>query len=482
MSSLQKKNQHLMWRAGFGPAATQIEQLKTLPVKDLYQSLKTTSSGKFNSLDVADEYLKDLVMGMEGRGKIQKRKEAGADEKKKIREQNRDDIKNLNLAWLNEMVQSEAQLREKLSLFWHGHFASRNINIFYQQQLLDIIRQNATGSFRKLLHEVSTSAAILTFLNAQQNKKDQPNENFAREVMELFTMGRGNYTETDVKEAARAFTGWSSNVRGEFIFRRFQHDTGRKTVLGKSGNFKGEDVIDILLEQKQTAVFITQKIYRFFVNDTPDHEKIYWLAERFYSSDYNISSLMDDIFTSSWFYDEKNIGTRIKSPVELLAGIQRILPMKIENPETLLLLQRVLGQMLFYPPNVAGWPGGKSWIDSSTLMARLRIPQLLNDKDDLAISPKTDDDQMMGMAAIAKKQMGRTGRPIQATIHWEAYIKNFEKMASGTLTPAIKETLLQGKVKTPDDVLKAFSDGSEMKRFVQTLTLQVMSLPEYQMC
>jgi uncharacterized protein (DUF1800 family) len=481
MSSLQKKNQHLMWRAGFGPSAIQIEQLKTISTDKLYQSLKTSSSGKIRSLDVADNFLKGLVMGIEEQGRI-KRNEASAEEKRKIREKNREDLKSLNLAWLDEMVHSEAQLREKLSFFWHGHFASRNINIFFQQQLLDIIRQNATGSFRKLLHEVSRSASILSFLNAQQNKKDHPNENFAREVMELFTMGRGNYTETDVKEAARAFTGWSANTRGEFIFRRFQHDNGKKTVLGKTGNFKGEDVIDILLEEKATASFITQKIYRFFVNDIPDKERIKWLSERFYSSDYNISSLMDDIFTSSWFYDEKNIGTRIKSPVELLAGIQRILPMKIENPDTLLNMQRILGQLLFYPPNVAGWPGGKTWIDSSTLMMRLRLPQLLDQKDNLNISAKSDDDQMMGMAANEKNQVGRMGRNIKANIQWDLYLKNFDKLSSGSLTPAIKDILLQGKSKTPDDVLRSFADGTEKKNFVQTLTLQVMSLPEYQMC
>ncbi len=124
--------------------------------------------------------------------------------------------------------------------------------------------------------------------------------------------------------------------------------------------------------------------------------KVDWLADRFYKSDYDIGKLMEDIFTSDWFYDEKNIGCKIKSPVELLVGIQRMLPMKLENEEALLLLQRLLGQILFYPPNVAGWPGGKTWIDSSTLMMRMRIPQLINDRDEFNIKPKADDDQMMG--------------------------------------------------------------------------------------
>lgn len=171
--------------------------------------------------------------------------------------------------------------------------------------MLDIIRVNALGSFKDLLHDVSKSAAILNFLNASQNKKDHPNENFAREVMELFTMGRGNYTETDIKEAARAFTGWSANIKGEFIFRRFQHDDGAKTVLGNTGRFEGEDILDLLLKEKQTATFITQKIYKFFVNETVDKQKVEWLANRFYKNDYHIGKLMDDIFTADWFYDEK---------------------------------------------------------------------------------------------------------------------------------------------------------------------------------
>jgi len=489
MISNQLKNQHLMWRAGFGPAADQLEQLKNLSPSELFKSLQKSSSKKPDYIDVADSYLKGLFMGAGEIGRQEKKKDLEADEKRKIRQQNRDDIKSLNLSWLTEMVQTNAQLREKMAFFWHGHFASRNINIFFQQQLLDIIRQNALGSFRNLLHEVSKSAAILNFLNAQQNKKDHPNENFAREVMELFTMGRGNYTETDVKEAARAFTGWGANVKGEFAFRKFQHDSGTKKVLGKSGDFNGEDVLDILLEQKQTARFITQKIYRFFVNDAIDKEKIEWLSDRFFKSDYNISKLMEDIFTSDWFYDEKNIGAKIKSPIELIAGIQRMLPMQLENEEAMLLVQRLLGQLLFYPPNVAGWPGGKTWIDSSTLMTRMRLPQLINDKDEFNIRPKADDDQMMGkmdadepQGKKDRKGYGKAGKPINATIEWESYTKNFEAVPRENLLNAITSSILQLKPGVTAEMIKNFTDSTSRESFIKTATLQLMSTPEYQMC
>jgi uncharacterized protein (DUF1800 family) len=488
MPSNQLKNGHLMWRAGFGPAAAQLSSLKDITPSQLYKALQKASAKKPDYIDVADDYLKGLMMGMDDAGKMQK-KELDRDERKKIQQHQREGIKNLNLTWLNGMVYSEAQLREKMSLFWHGHFASRNLNIFFQQSMLDVIRQDALGSFRDLLHGVSKSAAMLNFLNAQQNRKGHPNENFAREVMELFTLSRGHYSENDVKEAARAFTGWGANIKGDFVFRKFQHDDGSKTVLGKSGNFNGDEVLDILLDQKQTASFITQKIYRYFVNDIVDKQKAEWLSDRFYKNDYNISKLMEDIFTADWFYDEKNIGVRIKSPVELIAGIRRMLPMKLENEEALLLMQRILGQMLFYPPNVAGWPGGKSWIDSSTLMMRMRLPQLITDNDELNVKPKADDDQMMGRTdngepnvQKGKVAYGKAGKPIKADIEWNNYVKNFESIPREALLDHLNMTLLQLKPTVSADLIKNNADSASRESFIKTATIQIMSTPEYQMC
>jgi len=474
-----------MWRAGFGPAVEQLDDLdKTSPQK-LYKTLQKSSSKKPEYIQAADNYLQGLMMGFEEIGR--QRQEMSAEQKKELQKRSRDGIKSLNLYWVNEMVNSDAQLREKMAFFWHGHFACRNLNVFFQQQLLDVIRQNALGSFRDLLHEVSRTGAMLNFLNNNQNKKDHPNENFAREVMELFTIGRGNYTEEDIKEAARAFTGWGANEKGEFVFRKFQHDSGSKTVLDKTGNFDGDDVLDILSEQRQTAKFISKKIYRFFVNDNIDDQKVEWLADRFYKSDYDIGKLMQDIFTSEWFYDEKNIGSKIKSPVELLAGIQRMLPMKLENEEALLLLQRVLGQILFYPPNVAGWPGGKTWIDSSTLMMRMRIPQLISDQDEFNIKPKTDDDQMMGRNDDEKfkpdsYRMGKAGKPIHAEIDWNKYLVVYNKIPRTELMNDMAGILLQTKKAVSADIINQYSDGGSRESFIKTATIQIMSTPEYQLC
>ena len=491
----QLKNQHLMWRAGFGPAVEQLGDLSKYTPKQYYKALVKASSKKPDFIDVADDYLKGLVMGIEEIGRQQK-KELDADERKMRQQKNREGIRNLNMYWMYEMVNSASQLREKMAFFWHGHFACRNINIFYQQALLDVIRRNALGNFGTLLKEVSRSAAMLFFLNNQQNRKDHPNENFAREVMELFTLGRGNYSENDIKEAARAFTGWGANVKGEFVFRKFQHDFGTKTILGRTGDFDGGDVLNILLEEKQTAKYLCQKIYKFFVNEKPDTEKIEWLTDRFYKSNYDIGKLMEDIFTSDWFYDEKNIGAQIKAPVELMVGIQRMLPMKLENEEALMLLQRVLGQLLFYPPNVAGWPGGKAWIDSSSLMMRMRIPKLINDVDEMNVKPKDDDDTMMGRMdnddktaanrpgsqQAMKGYAGARRQMINANIDWSLYVKNFESIEREKLVDSITKTLLQTKSGVGPDLVKKYSDESGRENFIKTSTIQIMSTPEYQLC
>jgi uncharacterized protein (DUF1800 family) len=476
LSNNQLKNQHLLWRAAFGPMAENVNELSDVLQKDLYGVLVKTSAKKIQEFNVASNLFDGLVKGIQDVGMMQKLTQ---DQKKMLRKQSVDDLKNLNLTWLGEMINSEAQMREKMSLFWHGHFACRVINIYFQQQVLNIIRENALGNFGDLLREVSKSPAMLSFLNNQQNKKQHPNENFAREVMELFTMGRGNYTEDDVKEGARAFTGWGFNLQGEFVDRPFAHDNGNKTFLGKTGNFDGDDIIDILLEQKETAKFITQKIYRYFVNDSPDPEKIELLANSFYQSNYDIKKLLTQIYTSDWFYNEKNIGTHIKSPVELLVGIRRLIPIELDKPEVQLLFQRALGQILFYPPNVAGWPGGKNWIDSSALMLRMRIPQILTDADDFVVKPKDDDDTMMGMEGVDKNAKAKQ---LNSTVDWDAITKVFDKTPGENLMQKINDIVLQTKSKISKDILNKYIDKDARDTYIKTTMVELMSTPEYQLC
>ena len=466
----------MLWRAAFGPMTENVNELPDVSQKELYKILEKTSAKKLSELNVASNTFDGLMKGLQDLGQMQK---LGRDQKKQLRKQSVDDIKNLNLTWLNEMINSEAQLREKMSLFWHGHFACRVVNIYFQQQLLNVIRANALGNFGDLLREVSKSPAMLSFLNNQQNRKQHPNENFAREVMELFTMGRGNYTETDIREAARAYTGWGFNVKGEFINRPFVHDTRSKIFLGKTGNFDGDDIIDIILEQKATAKFITAKIYKYFVNDEVNEQKVEHLAEKFYRNNYNLQKLMNEIFLSDWFYEEKNIGTRIKSPVELIVGVRRLIPMELQKPEAQLLFQRVLGQVLFYPPNVAGWPGGKNWIDSSALMFRMRLTQILTNAEAFLIKPKDDDDTMMGMEGVDKNPKANQ---LQTTVAWDSVIKVFDNTSRENLSQKVNDIVLQTKNSVNPNVLKRYVDNTSREGFIKSTMIELMSTPEYQLC
>lgn len=480
-ASNRLKNQHLLWRAAFGPMAEHAASLETISQKDLWKLLLKTSEKPPERINVSQNLIDNYFSGNGAMDGMQ-RKELTKDQRKEIQQLSREALKELNLRWLDIIINSEAQLREKMSLFWHGHFACRVNNSYFQQELLQLVRENALGNFKDLLMAVSKSPAMLQFLNNQQNRKQHPNENFAREVMELFTMGRGNYTENDVKEAARAFTGWGFDPRGGFMFRKNQHDAGSKTVLGKTGNFEGDDIIRILIEQKQTATFIVRKIYKYFVNETVDEEKATWLADRFYQNGYDIKKLMEDIFTAGWFYEEKNIGTRIKSPVELLAGIRRLLPMQLENDQSQLLFERALGQVLFFPPNVAGWPGGKNWIDSSSLMLRLRIPQILAANEMVDIRPKTDDDVQMGQMMDAVKKMKEAVKGGTATIDWAAVNKIFEKIPREKLLENIEAAVLQTKGKVSTAVLQKYANAESRENFIKSTIVNLMSTPEYQLC
>lgn len=485
----QKNNIHLLWRAGFGPSINQINSLNKHSPKHTWKELLKASSNPVELYNEVDSYITDTMMSVDNTDNTAKGKPTEAD-KKILRDKNTKSINALNARWLNDMVNSEAQLREKMAFFWHGHFACRSTNAIYQQQLLNAIRSNALGNFKDLLFEVSKSAAMLNFLNNNQNRKNHPNENFAREVMELFTIGRGNYSENDIKEAARAFTGWGANAKGEFIFRQKQHDKEAKNFMGKTGNLNGDDILNILLEQKKTAFFITHKLYTFLVNEIPDEVTIQLLADKFYKSNYDIQLLLNDIFLSDWFYNEKNIGVKIKSPVELLAGIQRILPVQIESKDFIFTVQKILGQLLLYPPNVAGWPGGKTWIDSSTLIVRMRLPKILSDADTINIKPKDDDDQMMGrpaselnsMIKSGKKKNNLLGKEVITSIDWSSYLYFFSKIKKEDLTTAMLQLLLQTGNNISEDLIKqhAVIDGRE--QFIKTATIEIMCLPEYQMC
>ena len=407
-------------------------------------------------------------------------------ERKEMRKAFNQRTKDMNLLWVQAMVDTSFPLLEKTALFWHGHFATRINNPYYDQKLLDAIRKNALGNFGDMLRAVSRSSAMLEFLNNRQNKKQHPNENFAREVMELFTLGRGHYTEDDIKEAARAFTGWSFDGNGNFIFRQKQHDAGEKKFLGKSGNFDGDDILNILLEQKQTAAFITQKIYRYFVSDEKiDEKRVKKLAADFYESKYDIAGLLRSIFTAEWFYKDDILSAKIKSPVELLVGYQRMIPMQFADHKTVLNVQRVLGQYLFNPPGVAGWPGGANWIDSSSLVTRMRLPEAFFKSKELDLSLKESDAEMAEAhheTVTMDTQPAKPFRVGRADADWSAYLAHWKEYKEEELPEAIAAYLLPGPLSRQQiSQVVSFADKDSIEEYIKSLTILFMELPEFQL-
>jgi uncharacterized protein (DUF1800 family) len=279
--------------------------------------------------------------------------------------------------WLGEMLATDSPLTERMTLFWHNHFTSslqkvRSPALLARQNAL--LRRHALGSFAELLHAASKDPAMLVYLDVARSRRGQPNENFAREVMELFTLGEGRYAEGDIREAARAFTGWSLDPdAGEFLFRPALHDAGVKAVLGASGSWNGDDVLDILLAQPATAEFVTAKLWKEFVAPQPDQAEVRRIAQVFRNSRYSISAALREILLASTFWSPENRASLIKSPVELVVGTLRQFDIRVADPLPFALLLRALGQDLFAPPNVRGWPGNEAWISSQTLLARKQL-------------------------------------------------------------------------------------------------------------
>ena len=275
--------------------------------------------------------------------------------------------------WANRMLTSPRPLQGKMALFWHGHFASNEAKVRDYRKLLiqlELLQKHGTGNFRDLTVAVAQDPAMLSFLDAGVNVKGASNENFAREIMELFTMGPGNYTEKDIREAARAFTGWNyADVK--FVVNKDQHDDGEKTFLGKTGRFDGVDVIDMIMERPVTAEFIAGKIYRYFVRQDLPPVLQKQLGASLRGSQYEITPLLEKVFLSRDFYSSASVGTRIKSPVELAIntykklGLRNVPGVPDFNVET-----GALGQQLFSPPTVAGWAQGQSWITPGLLLER----------------------------------------------------------------------------------------------------------------
>ncbi|WP_010135248.1 DUF1800 domain-containing protein [Ochrovirga pacifica] len=376
----------------------------------------------------------------------------------------------LNTLWFKNLYSSESLLQDKMCLFWTNHFVCSSNFVDQTEQYLKVIQKHALGDFRDFVVAISKNPMMIRYLNNQQNRKKKPNENYARELMELFTLGVGHYTEQDIKESARAFTGWGTNAKNEFVFRDKQHDYGTKTFLGKTGKFDGTDIINIILEQPECALFICEKVYKEFVNPNPNSKHIKKMAKVFRKK-YRIDDLMKYTLTSDWFYDTENMHVKIKSPVELLVGIHKVIPFEFKKERYFQYLQFNLGQKLLYPPNVAGWPGDKQWIDANTIMIRLKLTSAIAQQRAIEIAAESDFEDDFDMISKRKKNKAYF---IFTNLNWTP----FQNAQEGTNLEDWKQVLLGNKLsKETEQVIQTINHHTPRE-----FCIALMSLPEYQMC
>jgi len=294
-------------------------------------------------------------------------------QKKAYRQKLRQQTRLLQVWWLDEMLTTQEPVTENLTLFWHNHFAT-SVKKVKHPALMAIqnqtFRTHARSNFRRFLHAMIKDPALLLYLDNDKNSHPKSNENLARELMELFTLGEGYYTEADVKNGARALSGYSLKRKtGEFIFYTRAHNNTEKNILGDVGHWNGDDFIDILLQQKQTAQFITGKLWAHYIASPIPPATLTELSEKFYQN-YEITPLIKSILQRPEFWSLDNQGTQIKSPIQLVVGLYRQFNIKPDETFQLIRSAKNMGQLLFYPPTVKGWPTGIRWIDSSTLLAR----------------------------------------------------------------------------------------------------------------
>jgi uncharacterized protein (DUF1800 family) len=312
-------------------------------------------------------------------------KAAGLDTQRVLRsmqngEQNKQ-IAELRYWWMRRMALGPRPFQEKMTLFWHGHFATSFEKVrmpYFLWEQNETLRQNATGTFPLLLTAVAEDPAMLDYLDGSRSHKNKPNENFAREVMELFTLGEGNYTEQDIQQLAKAFTGWGLAKDGlHYEYHRGDHDPGPKTIFGQTGNYTGEDALQLICNQPACAPFLVSKIWRYFVQDQPPPAVIKALSDDFAAHGMDVKRLMRTIFRSQEFYAPEVIRAQIKSPVQWLIATTHQLesPLPTEPMTLVMLLQ--LGQELFQPPNVKGWDGGVAWITTNSLFDRYNFAAAL---------------------------------------------------------------------------------------------------------
>jgi hypothetical protein len=466
---------HLLNRAGFGGRPEDI-------ARALDWGLPRTVDYLVDYEAVPDPFEPpDLPEGNEGA--IRAMKGISADQRRamqdEFRRENTQAVGRLRGWWISRMLHTKRPLQEKMTLFWHGHFTSSIEDVrlarhmYTQNQLL---RQNCLGNFKQLVLDISRDPAMLRYLDNNTNRKGRPNENYARELLELFTMGIDNYTEEDIKEAARAFTGWT--FRGdEFVFNRAQHDDGEKTFLGETGRFDGTDIIDIIFRQPVTARWICRRLVEFFAYENPEPELIEAMAELLRRNNYEIRPLMRALLQSEAFYSARAYRTQIKSPAHLIVGSVRYL--EVRTSETsLAAAMRLLGQELFNPPTVKGWDGGETWINTTTLFLRYNLSRFL-------VMGRMPSESELRRGIAAARQAQRRQQPAFRNIE-PAICRVFGPDTAARpeqLVDGLVDRLLQSPI--PAHTRKWLAEqAARLPLSERTIVVahMIMSMPDYQLC
>ena len=496
---------HLLNRAGFGGSPDEIRTWHQLgrrrAVEKLVSPPAATGESPVPEWAEPERARADMLARREQlRGLRVEMRGASDEQTEKMRREARQQLQrdnNLRMQeardwWFRRMLDGRAPLHEKMTLFWHDHFATsaqkvRDPVIMFRQNQL--FRQQACGNFKQLAAAIVEDPAMMIYLDTPNSRKGTPNENFAREVMELFTLGEGNYTEQDVTEAARAFTGYQlDRLTGKVSHSPRMWDEGNKTVLGKKGRFKGGDVIEVIFQQPATASFIARKIWEFFVYENPPESGVAALARVLRDADYDMSALLREIFLSREFYSAAAIRTQIKCPVQYLVALAKQL--EIAEPPALFVRggQLQLGQILFIPPNVSGWDWGKAWINTNTLLNRYNLAGFIT-KGANTRNPESDHMERSMVLEMTQGMGAGIRRMSQA---WKG--PDYEKIAPRPLREdpaALVDSLVfrffQGPI--PDKARASFLEYAKVKQGVVFTNNEVaelchlmLSTPYYQLC
>ncbi|MFM1549276.1 MAG: DUF1800 family protein [Lentisphaeria bacterium] len=362
---------HLLNRAGFGGRRDEITSLYKLGLDGAVDSLLRRTDRRLPQPDWLTEEKPD-------------HRKLSKDERQERRKLNSQRLRTLIGDWIMTMIETPTpadMLRARMTFFWHSHFATsiQKVKapraILAQLQLFDAM---AVGSYGKLLHAIVRDPAMLIYLDNTRNRRGKPNENLARELMELFSLGPGNYSESDIRDGARALTGWGTGPQG-FRFAARLHDSDKKTILGQTGRFDADDFVGIILQQPACAAFMIRKLWQYFAGAEPTPEVLGDLAAGFRASDYDIRLAVRDILRHPSFYSDEVRGTQIKSPLQLVVGTARTLQVQVNTPKIYQRMLALMGQTPYQPPNVKGWPGGRAWIDTTRLVTRYTFAQMVAD-------------------------------------------------------------------------------------------------------